>query len=286
MKPRMTHRLTVAGVTVGLALSGSLAATAAHAARPVERTAAAPVVVAKVSESAIHLSASSVRAGKITFKVADTKAHGDAVLQVLRLHKGYTAGDLQSDIGPAFSGDIAAIGRLDDNVSWLSGAQATVKKAGWFDVQLSKGSYILIDQDGNGFAPFTVHGTAVTRTTPATHASILTFTYGFATVGSLPHDGWVRTTNRADQPHFIIASRVKQGTTARQVAKFIKGGAQGNPSFALHGGSGIGVLSPGRTGIWKIDLPKGEYLLQCFWPDRMDGLPHFFHGMWKLVQLH
>ena len=38
--------------------------------------------------------------------------------------------------------------------------------------------------------------------------------------------------------------------------------------------------------MWKVDLPRGEYLLQCFWPDRMDGAPHFFHGMWQLVQLH
>lgn len=290
----MKHRLTVAGITLGLAFTASLATPSAHAVRPVEHKAAAPVVVAKVSANAIHLSTTSVRAGKITFKVVDTKAHGVAVLQILRIHQGYSPGALQTDIGRAFGGpgvtldqQLASIANLDDEVTWLSGAQATPKKNGWFDIKLGKGSYFLIDQDGNGVTQLAVHGTTVKRTAPSAHgASIITYTYGFDTTGTLPHDGWVRTTNKADQPHFIIAQRVKQGTTHRQVARFIKSGAQSNPTWALRANSGLGVISPGKTGLWKIDLPKGEYLLQCFWPDRMDGAPHFFHGMWQLVQLH
>lgn len=283
----MKHRLTAVGITLGLAFSASVAATPAHAARPVERAAVAPVVVAKVSASKIHLSATSVRAGKITFKVVDMKDHGGAVLQILRLHKGYSPIDLQNDFGPAFSGDTAAIGRLDDNVTWLSGASATLKKNGWFNISLGAGNYFVIDQEGAGVTQLTVHGTKVKRTAPPAHgASIITYTYGFDTTGRLPHDGWIRTTNKADQPHFIVAQRVKQGTTHRQVARFIRSGAQGNPSWAMKANSGLGVISPTKTGLWKLDLPKGEYLLQCFWPDRMDGAPHFFHGMWQLVQLH
>jgi hypothetical protein len=290
----MKHRLTAAGITLGLAFTASLATPSAHAVRPVEHKAASPVVVAKVSESAIHLSSASVRAGKITFKVVDTKAHGAAVLQILRLHRGYGPADLQTDIGMAFGGpgvthdeQLAAIARVDDNVTWLSGAQATRKKNGWFNIRLAAGNYFVIDQDGAGVTPLNIHGTIVKRTAPSAHgASIITYTYGFDTTGRLPHDGWVRTTNKADQPHFIIAQRVKQGTTHRQVARFIRSGAQGNPTWLLRANSGLGVISPGKTGMWKLDLPAGEYLLQCFWPDRMDGAPHFFHGMWQLVQLH
>jgi len=283
----MKNRLTAAGVTLGLAFSAGLAAPAAHAARPVERAVAAPVVVARVSDSAIHLSDSTLRAGKVTFKVVDAKSKGRAILQILRLHKGYTPQDLQSDIGKAFGGDTAAIARVDDNVTWLSGAGAKPTKPGWFDVRLGHGQYFVIDQNGGG-APgvLQVSGTMVKRSAPKPHGSIITYTYGFDTVGKLPHDGWVRTTNKADQPHFIEATRVKQGTTHRQVARFIKSGAAGNPSWVLGASDGIGVISPAHTGLWKVDLPKGEYLLQCFWPDRMDGMPHFFHGMWQLVQLH
>jgi hypothetical protein len=35
----------------------------------------------------------------------------------------------------------------------------------------------------------------------------------------------------------------------------------------------------------SYDLPAGEYLLACFWPDRFTGMPHFFMGMWKLINL-
>jgi hypothetical protein len=35
----------------------------------------------------------------------------------------------------------------------------------------------------------------------------------------------------------------------------------------------------------RYDLPRGEYLIACFWPDRLTGMPHAFMGMWKLVQL-
>ena len=290
----MKHRLTAAGITLGLAFTASLGTTSAQAARPVERAATSPVVVAKVSKSAIDLSTPSVRAGKITFKVVDTKAKGQAVLQILRLHAGYTPGDLQTDIGQAFGApgvtlpeQLAAIDRLDNKVTWLSGASATPTRPGWFNISLAKGNYILVDQDGAGFSQLNVHGTTVKRTAPSAHgASIITYTYGFDTTGVLPHDGWVRTTNKADQPHFIVASRVKDGTTARQVARYIKSGAQGAPSWALKANSGLGVISPGKTGLWKLHLPRGEYLLQCFWPDLMDGQPHFFHGMWQLVHLH
>lgn len=283
----MKHRLIAAGASLGLALmTTQLVAPAAHAARPVERT-AAPTVTATVGDSSITLSRSNIRAGLITFKVVDSKTKGSAILQVLRLHPGYTLQQLGADINQAFSGDTAAIGRVDDNVTWLSGAQATAAKTGWFQQRLTQGQYVMIDQNGNGpvFTQLTVTGTVVKRTPMRTAGWITTYTYGFETSRSLPHNGWIRANNRADQPHFIELQRVKEGTTAKQIRQFIKSGGAGQPSWALRANSGIGVISPNITTRWKIDLPKGKYLVACFWPDRMDGMPHFFHGMWKLVHL-
>ena len=31
--------------------------------------------------------------------------------------------------------------------------------------------------------------------------------------------------------------------------------------------------------------PRGKYLVACFWPDYITGMPHFFMGMWKLINL-
>ena len=120
----MKHRLIAAGASLGLALmSTQLVASTAHAAQPVAR-AAAPTIKAKVTDTAIKLSTGSINAGLVTFKVVDNKSKRAAVLQAFRLHAGYTLQDLSADFGPAFSGDTAAIARLDDNVTWLAGAEA------------------------------------------------------------------------------------------------------------------------------------------------------------------
>ena len=35
----------------------------------------------------------------------------------------------------------------------------------------------------------------------------------------------------------------------------------------------------------SYDLPRGQYLAQCFWPSKIDGTPHAFMGMLKLFHL-
>ncbi len=281
---RHRSRLIAAGATVGLALMTAQLAPAAQAARPVEKLAPTPVVKVSMSHDSLTLSTASVRAGLIMFKA--TTAKGQHILQLLRLHTGYTPQQLQSDIALAFQGDTDAIGRVDDNVSWLSGASATPKKPGWIEEKLKAGHYFAIDQNGNGFGQFDVTGTVQKRTPVATHGGIRVYTYGFDAIPStLPHSAWITTSNHADQPHFIELDRVKPGTTHRQVQKWIKAGAPGQPPFAMGGSTGLGVISPGFSGAWKLDAPKGKYLIACFWPDRMTGQPHFFMGMWDLLNL-
>jgi hypothetical protein len=284
----MRHRLIAAGASLGLALmSTQLVASTADAAQPVAR-AAAPIIKAKVTDKAIRLSTSSIRAGLVTFKAVDKKAKGSAVLQVFRLHPGYTLQDLSADFGPAFSGDTAAIDRLDDNVDWLAGAEARANKPGWFQERLTKGSYVLIDQNQQApiFSVLTVKGTVVPRQRIATQGTISTFTYGFRTDGTIRANGWVMTRNRADQPHFIVLQHVKAGTTRHQVVKFFKTGGQGRPTWARRGSTSLGVISPNRRAAWHLDLPPGRYALFCFWPDRFSGMPHVAMGMIDMVNLH
>jgi hypothetical protein len=281
----MKHLTRWSAVTASLVLPLSIMVLTppAQAAHPVPRG-AVPVVKAHMTHSTLRLSTHSVHAGQIMFKAtAGSKEH---ILQILRLHRGYSPKDFQADIGQAFQGNTDAIARVDDKVSWLSGATARPGKPGWIEERLKAGHYVAIDQEGNGFDKFTVTGKSVKRTPVRTHGAIITYTYGFDTVpGTLPASGWVKTKNRADQPHFIELQRVKAGTTRRQVTKFIKAGGHGNPSWILKAGTGLGVLSPGRTGAWRLDLPRGRYLLACFWPDRFSGMPHFLMGMYDLVNL-
>jgi hypothetical protein len=282
----MRHRLIAAGASMGLALTGTLlVAPTAGAAQPVAR-AATPTITAKVTDQAIKLSSSSIGAGLVTFKAVDKKDKGAAVLQVFKLHSGYTLQDLSADFDPAFSGDTAAIARLDDNVTWLAGAEARASKPGWFQERLTKGSYVFIDQNQNApiFSTLRVKGKAHKRHPVATHGKINIFTFGFEPRGAIGNHGWVAVDNRSDQPHFIEFQRVKKGTTRAQVLKFLRSGS-GQPSFGLRANSTFGVISPNRHAAWKVDLPKGRYALMCFWPDRMTGMPHAFMGMVDMVNL-
>lgn len=279
-------RLAAAITALGLAtMTAGVAVPAADAARPVQpRAAAAPVIKATMTKSTLKLSTHTVRAGLLQFKAVTGK--GQHILQMLRLHPGYGPQDLGPDIGKAFRGDLAAIARVDDNVDWLSGATALPGKPGRFEISLKAGTYIAVDQNGNGFDQLAVTGSVQKRTPVKTHGAIITYTYGFDSLPeTLPASGWVTTENRADQPHFIEMDRVKGNTTDKQVEKYIKSGARGKPPWALKGSAGLGVLSPGVTGSWQYTLKPGRYLVQCFWPDRFTGMPHFFMGMWKLIDL-
>jgi hypothetical protein len=280
---KLLTRANAVGASLVLPLSIMVLTPSAQASHPVAKG-GVPVIKAHMTHSTLTLSTHSVHAGQIMFKATTgSKSH---ILQILRLHQGYSSHDFEADIPLAFQGHLGAITRVDDNVSWLSGATARPGKPGWMEEKLKAGHYFALDQEGNGFSKFTVTGNVVKRAPVTTHGAISTFSYGFLTAPrTLPASGWVKTKNRADQPHFIDLHRVKAGTTRRQVTKFINSGGHGNPPWARKGSSDLGVISPGRTGAWRLDLPPGRYLLTCFWPDRFSGMPHFLMGMYDLVNL-
>jgi hypothetical protein len=131
-----------------------------------------------------------------------------------------------------------------------------------------------------------VHGKTGARQPIAHKSGITVFTYGFDTKpAAIPASGWTRVSNQSDQPHFVSLQHVKANTTGAMVRKFIRSGGQGNPTWLARGVADSGVVSPGRYQYLRYHLPAGKYLLACFWPDKDTGMPHFFMGMWKLVEL-
>ncbi|MGN6780699.1 MAG: hypothetical protein ACTHJH_04290 [Marmoricola sp.] len=280
------HQTALRPVRAGaLALTSAALAAAGLAAPSNAQTRAAdapsaPVIVAHMGKN-ISLSRASVRAGKVTFVVRTGK--GDHTMQIARLRHGYSMQQAGADINKAFGGDIDAINRVDNGVDFRGGAEARPGKAGEFTTSLGSGHYVVLDQSGPGLAMLDVHGTRVARRAPRTTGGIDIFTYGFATTGSLPHRGMVRLTNRSDQPHFVEFQHVKRGTTAKMVKRALMSPNQ--PSFALPGGTGTGVISPNRGQSFRYDLKPGRYLIACWWPDFKTGMPHAMMGMWKLIDL-
>jgi hypothetical protein len=276
-------------LTIGVAAAtvATLSATALVEAGPAGAVGKVPVVTVHMNNGKIRLSSGNrLHSGRITFRgVTSAGGHG---LQVIRLHRGYTPQQAISDVNKAFRGDLAAIARVDTKITWRGGAEVRPNKPGVFTITLRPGTFYFVDQNGPGFAKVTVFGKVPARAGIAHQSEVDAFTYGFVTSpnpDAIPASGTLEFHNHADQPHFLEIQRVKQGTTARQVRRVLNPTSHVRPTFLMRAHTSSGVVSPTFSEMLRYDLPRGEYLIACFWPDRLTGMPHAFMGMWKLVQL-
>ena len=281
--PRIAAALSV----LGLAASGLLVAPATAApATPDLSIKGVPTIVATMTSKHIRLSVGhDIRAGRVMFKVLSGDGRGHA-LQLLRLHRGYTPKQAQADFSKAFSGNVKAVNRVDDNITFLGGAPTKPGKPGWFSVNLHKNRLMVVDQNGPAGAVLRVHGKPASRP-PVPHSSRITaLSYGFdPSLKTMPASGWSLINNVSDQPHFVVMNRIKPGTTRKQVRHYFKSGSQKQPPWALRANTSTGVISPYRAQTFHYDLPAGRYLLMCFWPDDETGMPHAYMGMWHFVTL-
>jgi len=281
MRGKRSLALGAAAVTAAtLGATALVGASGAGAAPP----AGIPVVTVHVGGGKITMKSHTLHAGRIIFRV--TTGKGGHLLQIARLHKGYTPQQFGSDIGKAFGGDTAAIARVDDRVTWRGGAEARPNKPGRFAVTLSAGHFFFFDQNSHAVTQVNVVGTAPDRPTIPVSSKLTAFTYGWeAAPSTIPASGRLYLKNQADQPHFLEMQHVKQSVTPRMVKRALSPTAHGNPPWVLPGSTGSGVLSPKFGQMLRYDLPPGKYLIACFWPDRFTGMPHAFMGMWKLIEL-
>jgi hypothetical protein len=283
-------RIIAAVAVIGAALLSATPPSTAEPSTPRSAPAASaghvPTVVVHMSESAIHLSVGHrLHAGRVLFRVRTHDGGHD--LQLARLHTGYTLSDAERDFGKAFQdGDVHAIRRLDDNITFLGGASTRPGHPGAFAVNLHAARLLVFDQDSNALTRLRVFGTPPHRPIVAASSQVTAFSYGFGVSRqTLPPSGWTRVRNISDQPHFVVLQRVKNRTTHRMVARFIKSGAHGNPSWGLKAHTSVGVMSPNRGEVFHYTLPAGKYLMACFWPDDDTGMPHIYMGMWRLIRL-
>jgi len=281
----MRLRNKAAAATFAAALSTVAGGTLATA--PIAASAANPpkAVVVTMSGKAITLSTTSIPAGKVVFKVES--AGGVHALQLLQLAEGYTKKQAIHDVNAAFGGDKAAIKRVDTKITWLGGANASPGHPGTVATRLTPGTYYATDQNGNANTKFEVVDAPSGYRTLYPSSRITTKHNRFHTHTSLAltRDGWMQYHNNAQEPHFIELNHVKQSTTKKDVADYIASGSQDEPPWALPGDASAGVISPGHTEVFNYDLPAGKYLVACFWPDKSTGMPHFYMGMYKLVEL-
>jgi hypothetical protein len=276
--------------TAGLAATGG-AAQASGTHHPDTRAASKLVVTIKSKAHSVKLSEAKIRPGNTMFKVKN--AGGAGLIQILRLKPGYSLSQAEQDLGAGVgAGDVPSIKRVDKNIVFYGGMETPKKpsKVNMWAVRIDKpGTYYVINVDANLLASFTAKGHMQKRSLPAMT--------GWLNAASGPHgvgnvfkpgkhnaaQGWMSTTNKAKEPHFVDLQHVKKSTTRHQVMQALSG--NGSPQFSLKGSTSTGVISPHHTFLWAYHLPKGKYLSLCFWPSKVNGMPHALMGMFALFQL-
>lgn len=275
------HAAVALAATAAAVGSMAIGATTAQASAP----APVHVVTIHVNNHRVLVGAhDKIAAGRTLVRIVTHQ--GVHNLNIVRLHKGYSLQDFGQDVGKAFSGDVPAVNRLDKKATFHGGNDARPGMHSAFSATLGAGKFYFFDADTNKVAAVNVVGKVKPEQAVPTTSQITLYSYGFDPGMREPqHNGWTLLDNKADQPHFIQFQQVKQSTTTKQVGKYFKQGAQGQPKWALKATQGSGVLSPGQHAAIKLNLPAGKYVVACYWPDFKTGMPHAFMGMWKLITL-
>jgi hypothetical protein len=66
---------------------------------------------------------------------------------------------------------------------------------------------------------------------------------------------------------------------------YFQSNSNGPPPWARRGEAGVDALSYGEQQTLHVNLPAGQYVEMCFFPDPDEGLPHAFMGMIRMVHL-
>lgn len=283
---RMTALAASTAVLTAGALTGGMAGAAGPAAA---RETAATMVSVTIDRSGAVTMPSVVAPGVTTWKITTVRRFSS--LQVLSLAPGYTIEQAEEDVNDGLEkGRLKALERFEANTTLLGGAAASSEKAGKLVVDLAPGSYYALDvaKTGSPWTSFTVSGVDTGAVLPAgkTLRAVDSTSWG-KRPKAIPRRGWLRFKNRADQNHFVALAKLSPGTTMADFEAYMEeGGESGPPPLDFRYSVDSGVLSPGHDMAMKYRLPRGTYLLACFWPDAsMGGMPHVAMGMYRAIKV-
>lgn len=197
--------------------------------------------------------------------------------------RGYSVRDFAKDYAAANKGDMKALKRVIRKTTlyggMMSGNKGSIKlpRAGTY--------HALVAADRlRGAAEFRV-GSVKKSKAPRADATI-TARPGMKWAGPehMPAKGTLRFKNTAKEPHFLLLQQVAEGTTVEDVMAGLQ--SEEEPEWLLPGWTQTDVLSKGRQMTMNYDLPPGQYVMLCFFPDpKMKGMPHAMMGMVRMVHL-
>lgn len=294
-KKGLVHNMQMKRLRKGVALLGATAlactpllgspggATASPAA--VTSRAAMPHITATLTKTTIKLKgADKLRPGRVKLSVK-----GNGPVEFAMFKSGYDVADFVTDVNKfGAKNDVKALKRALKNTTILGGLAGGSTGSIVFP---KAGAYTPISLGERGVVTgktLVVRGPARSSKAPRTDGSIIGKngpSWGGAS--QLPMKGRFAFKNKADEPHFVVLQQVAEGTTTDQVLEALQSEQQGPPpSWFLPAGLETGTISPGRSMTVDYDLPAGQYVVMCFFPDpEMGGMPHAFMGMLKMIHL-
>jgi hypothetical protein len=106
-----------------------------------------------------------------------------------------------------------------------------------------------------------------------------------------PHRGTYLFRNVSDSFHIMDIVPLAPGTTDQQLQALFDAHSNeppqflGSPLFATGPSGGNDAVAPGDTIRVTYNLPPGKYVIICYVPDDMTGMPHGYMGMHQVITL-
>ncbi len=284
----------IRAIATSLALVGAATLTAAATTAPAQSAASTPPVAVSISNTRVVTMPTTIQPGVNTFKVTTANKRGSG-FQLVQAAAGYSAADAARDIEKGLDGgNVKAIKRFEANVTLLGGMSVNKGKTGTLVVDLDPGTYWALDtntNDAGKFFAFTAEGADTGNVVPEAGATLKAVqdSKWAGKPASIPNQGLVTFKNAASNNHFIAMAKLKKGKTYKDFKKWLAAAQQGPPGPSpVNFGLGInsGVVSPGHSATFRYNVPEGDYVMLCFWPDAsMGGMPHAFMGMHRVITL-
>lgn len=294
----MTHsrftRRAIAPTALMMVVSGlmwGLAAAPASAG-----VAPPPVTEVSIDDARIITMNTTLTPGLHAFHVTSTK---NSAIQFGIRAPGYSKKRLASDANAAFGrNNLKALKRFERKVTFLGGVSSSPGDDGMMTSTLpadAEGTLLAVDTSARRIKPGKILDLAVAGDeVPAAAEYDATLRAKGDTTwarrpATIPRKGTLRFVNGATQNHFVAMAKLRKGKTYQDWkvwVRKVKKGKDARPPVSFGVGLDSGVVSPSQESTFDYALPKGNYVLLCFWPDAsMGGMPHAFMGMSRPIKV-
>ena len=284
-------RRSVCALVAGVLAATTATITGGSAAQADSGTVAGSTVRVRITKYHNIKMVQHLRPGVHRFVVRSTK---QASFQIIRPHAGYTKREAARD-GNAIFNSPRALKRFERNVTLLGGVTSQPGHPGVMWARVPAGRTWVVDTNSQKLrarkiTSLVVSGERVRGVLPGRATLRAVDETQWAKLPrSIPHRGRLIFRNNSVDNHFVDLFKLAPGKTVADFRQWVQdamNGADAPPPLDFSAGIDTGVVGPGHAMSQRYNLPPGDYVLSCFWPDaENDNMPHAFMGMYRGITL-